>query len=235
MHIRGSSIYFAVIGLTSTTAVLAAVQPYGQCGGVNHQGETTCVDGWTCTKTNDWYSQCVEGQNGGGNAPTSTTDTTTVVTEPSAAPVPSNNVTSVIVESSAVPVPSSNATEPVVVPSTLETVIATPTLTPVTEATSSAVLVASSALASAAPSSSSSPSTGGSGKNGADCSLDAAFKAHGKKYIGVATDQGRLAAGDNAQIIEANFGQVTPENRYVSEISLLLLLLLIFLVDLPLL
>ncbi|KAF2846889.1 glycoside hydrolase family 10 protein [Plenodomus tracheiphilus IPT5] len=203
MHIRGSSIYFAVIGLTSTTAVLAAVQPYGQCGGVTHTGETACADGWTCTKYNDYYSQCVAGQDG-GNAPAPTAGTTAVASEPSAAPVPSDNATSVVVEPSAAPVPSGDASESAV-PTTLATVVEP-------AATSSAVVVASSAVASAAPSSSSAPNTGGSGKNGADCSLDAVFKAHGKKYIGVATDSGVLAKGDTKQIVIDNFGQVTPEN-----------------------
>ncbi|KAF2189181.1 glycoside hydrolase family 10 protein [Zopfia rhizophila CBS 207.26] len=49
--------------------------------------------------------------------------------------------------------------------------------------------------------------------NAAACSVDQKWKTHsGKKYIGVATDQGRLTAGQNAQIINDNFGQVTPEN-----------------------
>ncbi|GME23321.1 glycoside hydrolase family 10 protein [Neofusicoccum parvum] len=42
--------------------------------------------------------------------------------------------------------------------------------------------------------------------------LDAKFKAHGKKYFGVATDQNRLTAGQNAAVIQREFGQVTPEN-----------------------
>jgi endo-1,4-beta-xylanase len=45
-------------------------------------------------------------------------------------------------------------------------------------------------------------------------SIDAAMKAKGRKYFGTATDQGRLTTGSNAAIIKANFGQVTPENRY---------------------
>ncbi|KAF2200649.1 hypothetical protein GQ43DRAFT_373303 [Delitschia confertaspora ATCC 74209] len=54
------------------------------------------------------------------------------------------------------------------------------------------------------------PTTGtGSGS----CSVDAKWKTHaGKKYIGVATDQRALTSGQNAEIIKANFGQVTPEN-----------------------
>jgi cellulase len=31
---------------------------YGQCGGIGFSGPTTCAQG-TCTKTNDWYSQCL--------------------------------------------------------------------------------------------------------------------------------------------------------------------------------
>jgi endo-1,4-beta-xylanase len=43
-------------------------------------------------------------------------------------------------------------------------------------------------------------------------SVDKLFKAKGKHYFGTCTDQGRLGSGKNAAIIEANFGQVTPEN-----------------------
>ncbi|KAK3305263.1 glycoside hydrolase family 10 protein [Chaetomium strumarium] len=43
-------------------------------------------------------------------------------------------------------------------------------------------------------------------------SIDQLFKAKGKLYYGTCTDQGRLTSGKNAAIIQANFGQVTPEN-----------------------
>lgn len=36
-----------------------SVSAYGQCGGQGYTGATTCVSGYTCTKHNDWYSQCV--------------------------------------------------------------------------------------------------------------------------------------------------------------------------------
>lgn len=38
-------------------------QPYAQCGGQNWSGATQCTSGWTCTKHNDWYSQCVQSAN----------------------------------------------------------------------------------------------------------------------------------------------------------------------------
>jgi endo-1,4-beta-xylanase len=43
-------------------------------------------------------------------------------------------------------------------------------------------------------------------------SLNTAMKAKGKLYWGTATDQGRLTSGSNAQVIQTDFGQVTPEN-----------------------
>lgn len=46
-------------------------------------------------------------------------------------------------------------------------------------------------------------------------SISDAMVAKGRKYFGTCADPGRLNAGSNAAIIKANFGQVTPENRYV--------------------
>jgi endo-1,4-beta-xylanase len=145
MYAHGSITQLAFVLSYVSTSALAAVGPWGQCGGMNWSGDTECTSGWTCKVTNEWYSQCIEG--GSGNAPTTT----------------------------------------------LQTIITTSTSVP-------------------QPSSTGSPNTGGSGKNGAKCSIDAAFKAKGKKYIGVATDQGLLTRGANAQLIIDNFGQVTPEN-----------------------
>ncbi|KAK3330733.1 glycosyl hydrolase family 61-domain-containing protein [Apodospora peruviana] len=53
--------------VTSTTKAPAAttsvatcyLAKYAQCGGLGWTGCTTCGDGSTCKKTNDWYSQCV--------------------------------------------------------------------------------------------------------------------------------------------------------------------------------
>ena len=35
-----------------------AVAQYGQCGGENYTGATTCASGLTCKQLNSWYSQC---------------------------------------------------------------------------------------------------------------------------------------------------------------------------------
>ncbi|KAF6817039.1 endo-1,4-beta-xylanase [Colletotrichum plurivorum] len=43
-------------------------------------------------------------------------------------------------------------------------------------------------------------------------SIDRLIKAKGKQYFGTCSDQNRLTAGKNADIIKANFGQLTPEN-----------------------
>jgi endo-1,4-beta-xylanase len=46
-------------------------------------------------------------------------------------------------------------------------------------------------------------------------SIHDAIVRKGKKYFGTATDPNRFNTGSNGAIIKANFGQVTPENRYV--------------------
>ncbi|CAI6339072.1 unnamed protein product [Periconia digitata] len=38
----------------------AAVAKYGQCGGKEYKGATSCADNWVCKEQNPYYSQCVE-------------------------------------------------------------------------------------------------------------------------------------------------------------------------------
>ncbi|KIO28638.1 carbohydrate esterase family 12 protein [Tulasnella calospora MUT 4182] len=60
---------------------------WGQCGGNGWTGATTCVAGSTCVKSNDWYSQCLPGSNGGGTTTTTTRTTGTGPTTTTQVPV----------------------------------------------------------------------------------------------------------------------------------------------------
>lgn len=46
----------------------------------------------------------------------------------------------------------------------------------------------------------------------ATTSIDAAIKADGKKYWGTCGDSNTLGIPQNAALIKADFGQLTPEN-----------------------
>ncbi|RPA82945.1 cellulase [Ascobolus immersus RN42] len=72
---------FAAAGLLAVAN--AQVQMWGQCGGIGHTGGTTCVSGATCTKLNDYYSQCLPGQSSSSTTTTPTTTSTTTTPRPS--------------------------------------------------------------------------------------------------------------------------------------------------------
>ncbi|KAK6502669.1 hypothetical protein TWF506_003247 [Arthrobotrys conoides] len=65
-----------LLGLALAAAVNAQAQPYAQCGGSGFTGSTTCVSGWTCVYSNEWYSQCLQ-STGTTAGTTATTKTTT--------------------------------------------------------------------------------------------------------------------------------------------------------------
>jgi hypothetical protein len=44
---------------TSSAASGVTVPKWGQCGGIDWKGPTQCEAGTTCTKGNDYYSQCL--------------------------------------------------------------------------------------------------------------------------------------------------------------------------------
>lgn len=48
-----------ILALAPPTTAPTTVAKYGQCGGINYTGATTCVSGTTCTKLNDYYFQCL--------------------------------------------------------------------------------------------------------------------------------------------------------------------------------
>ncbi|KAK1991669.1 cellulase [Colletotrichum falcatum] len=68
------------------SAASAQAGAWTQCGGQGWTGATTCVAGYTCTATNQWYSQCIPGSS---PPPAGTTLTTTV--KPTSTPPPTSN------------------------------------------------------------------------------------------------------------------------------------------------
>ncbi|KAI0803083.1 cellulose-binding beta-glucosidase [Irpex lacteus] len=83
--------------LASLTLVAAQSGQYGQCGGIGWSGATTCISGWTCTKLNDYYSQCLPGA-----ASSSASSSTSISSAPSSPSGPSSS-------SSSAPVPTQTA------------------------------------------------------------------------------------------------------------------------------
>ncbi|KAH8721763.1 cellulase [Ilyonectria robusta] len=64
--------HLLALGTLATTA-LAQSGAWGQCGGQNWSGSTTCVAGFTCTYSNPYYSQCLPSS----NSPSTTLSTVT--------------------------------------------------------------------------------------------------------------------------------------------------------------
>ncbi|KAI1122008.1 carbohydrate-binding module family 1 protein [Nemania abortiva] len=51
----------AIVVYVFGRAAIAQQQAWGQCGGIDWTGPSTCVSGYTCSFLNDYYSQCVPG------------------------------------------------------------------------------------------------------------------------------------------------------------------------------
>ncbi|EUC64250.1 mannan endo-1,4-beta-mannosidase [Rhizoctonia solani AG-3 Rhs1AP] len=80
-------------GLVATIGTAVAVAEWGQCGGINHTGSTTCDAGLSCVKINDFYSQCLKTTTTSVSTPTTTsrpviTTTSSVPTTTSSTPPP---------------------------------------------------------------------------------------------------------------------------------------------------
>ncbi|KAG6826088.1 hypothetical protein H0H93_016823 [Arthromyces matolae] len=91
----------------AVSPVIAQSALYGQCGGINWTGATTCVSGSVCTYQNPYYSQCLPGTTTTG-ATTSTTSTsstskttTTTTTNTSTTKTTSTSTTSTSTSTSA--------------------------------------------------------------------------------------------------------------------------------------
>jgi len=66
--------FFSAAALLSLcSSAYAQVAAYGQCGGQNYVGTTTCVSGYTCTYSNAYYSQCLPATGASASGGTATT------------------------------------------------------------------------------------------------------------------------------------------------------------------
>ncbi|RAO68189.1 uncharacterized protein BHQ10_004201 [Talaromyces amestolkiae] len=74
--------YLTILSLAG--AVTAQVSAWGQCGGIDYTGTTTCASGYSCVFVNDWYSQC---QPGSGTA-SSSVSTVTSTSKPTSTGTP---------------------------------------------------------------------------------------------------------------------------------------------------
>ncbi|KAJ2915746.1 hypothetical protein MD484_g4674, partial [Candolleomyces efflorescens] len=89
LFVAAAACVFFSTGVRSQSSAPA----YGQCGGQGWSGPTTCVSGYTCSVTNQWYSQCIPGAN--TPVPTSSAPTpTTPIPTPTTTPNPTVSVPS---------------------------------------------------------------------------------------------------------------------------------------------
>ncbi|EEA24969.1 hypothetical protein TMatcc_008071 [Talaromyces marneffei ATCC 18224] len=58
---------------TLAGAAIAQVSAWGQCGGIDYTGSTTCASGYSCVFVNEWYSQCQPRGSATTSSPPSTT------------------------------------------------------------------------------------------------------------------------------------------------------------------
>jgi len=66
--------------LAIVPGAFAADSPaWGQCGGQGWTGSTTCVTGYTCTVSNQWYSQCIPGAASTSKTTAQSTATSTTI------------------------------------------------------------------------------------------------------------------------------------------------------------
>lgn len=61
--------------LAALATQVSAVSEWGQCGGKNYSGSTTCDSGLTCVFSNDYYSQCLRTTSSAATSSTKTSST----------------------------------------------------------------------------------------------------------------------------------------------------------------
>ncbi|KAI0669432.1 hypothetical protein C8Q78DRAFT_977627 [Trametes maxima] len=73
----------ALVVFVRVAAAQQAVWAQCECGGIGWTGLTSCVSGATCTKMNDYYSQCIPGAASSAPAPTTTAPSAPTASAPS--------------------------------------------------------------------------------------------------------------------------------------------------------
>lgn len=89
MDHQGSQISALIMkSLIASTAFIAGAlaqgAAYAQCGGQGWSGATTCVSGYTCTYSNQYYSQCLPGSAATTLSTSTARPSTTSASQPSA-------------------------------------------------------------------------------------------------------------------------------------------------------
>ncbi|CAL1709547.1 unnamed protein product [Somion occarium] len=74
----GFVLAIAALSFVSSVAAQATAPEWGQCGGTGWTGPTACPEGWACTVSNPYYSQCLQGA--APSAPSSPPSTTSAPT-----------------------------------------------------------------------------------------------------------------------------------------------------------
>lgn len=82
----------------SSSPASGSVAAYGQCGGKGFSGATGCVSGYSCKVQNDYYSQCVPGENKVSSPAASSTSCTTTITLTKSSAAANTMVNSLVVE-----------------------------------------------------------------------------------------------------------------------------------------
>ncbi|KAK5658917.1 hypothetical protein OQA88_1732 [Cercophora sp. LCS_1] len=90
----------SVLAGVFATGALAQSGAWGQCGGLNWSGATSCISGYRCTYVNDWYSQCLPGAAGttlstSTTAAAATTTTSRATTSSTTTTAPATTTTAV--------------------------------------------------------------------------------------------------------------------------------------------
>lgn len=85
-----------VVSTLFAAGVVAQSGAYGQCGGTGWTGATTCVAGYVCVESSEYYSQCVPGTASSTTASTTlatstTSKTATTATSSTAAASPTSS------------------------------------------------------------------------------------------------------------------------------------------------